>query len=38
MVIDTSALVVILHDEPERRTFNDAIESAESQVMSGLPL
>jgi ribonuclease VapC len=34
MVIDTSALLAILFDEPERRTFNEAIEAAESLVMS----
>ena len=34
MVIDTSALLAILFDEPERRRFNEAIEAAESRVMS----
>ncbi|MEO6193733.1 MAG: type II toxin-antitoxin system VapC family toxin, partial [Thermoanaerobaculia bacterium] len=34
MVIDTSALLAILLDEPERRTFNEAIEAAESRRMS----
>ena len=34
MVIDTSALLAILQDEPERRRFNEAIEAAESCVMS----
>lgn len=34
MVIDTSAVLAILFDEPERRTFNEAIEAAESSVMS----
>jgi ribonuclease VapC len=34
MVIDTSALLAILQDEPERRRFNEAIEAAESRVMS----
>ncbi len=34
MVIDTSALLAILLDEPERRTFNETIEVAESRVMS----
>jgi ribonuclease VapC len=34
MVIDTSALLAILLDEPERRTFNEAIEAAASRVMS----
>lgn len=34
MVIDTSALVAILQNEPERRDFTSAIEEAESRVMS----
>jgi ribonuclease VapC len=34
MVIDTSALLAILRDEPERRAFNEAIEAAESRSMS----
>ncbi len=34
MVIDTSALLAILQDEPERRSFNEAIEAAEPLVMS----
>ncbi len=34
MVIDTSALLAILQDEPERRAFNEAIEAAESRSMS----
>jgi len=34
MVIDTSALLAILLDEPERRAFNEAIEAAESRIMS----
>lgn len=34
MVIDTSALLAILRDEPERRAFNEAIEATESRVMS----
>lgn len=34
MVIDTSALIAILQDEPERAAFNDVIESAESCAMS----
>ncbi len=28
MVIDTSALVAILQDKPERHVFNEAIEAA----------
>jgi ribonuclease VapC len=34
MVIDTSALLAILFDEPERRLFNEAIEGASSRVLS----
>jgi ribonuclease VapC len=34
MVIDTSALLAILQDEPERRRFNEIIEAAETRVMS----
>ena len=34
MVIDTSALVAILQDEPERDAFNEAIEAAESCLFS----
>lgn len=34
MIIDTSALVAILQDEPERRKFNEAIEAAEVRSMS----
>lgn len=34
MVIDTSAVLAILQDEPERRAFNEAIESADSRKMS----
>ena len=34
MVIDTSALIAILQDEPERRAFNEAIEAAEKRVVS----
>jgi ribonuclease VapC len=34
VVIDTSALLAILQDEPERRAFNEAIEAAESRLMS----
>ena len=34
MVIDTSALVAILQDEPERRVLNEAIEAAETCAMS----
>jgi len=34
MVIDTSGLLAILLDEPERRIFNEAIEAADSRAMS----
>jgi ribonuclease VapC len=34
MVIDTSALLAILFGEPERRSFNEAIEATESRRMS----
>ena len=35
MVIDTSAILAILQDEPERRAFNEAIET---RVMSAATL
>lgn len=38
MVIDTSALVAILQNEPERRHFNEAIEKAESCSISSATL
>jgi ribonuclease VapC len=34
MVLDTSALLAILEDEPERRAFNEAIEAADSRALS----
>ncbi len=34
MVIDTSALVAILGDEPERRAFNELIEAAHERALS----
>lgn len=34
MVIDTSALLAILQDEPERRAFNEALEQAASRLVS----
>lgn len=34
MVIDTSAILAILLDEPERRAFNEAIEAAATRSMS----
>ena len=33
MILDTSALFAILGDEPERRSFNEAIEAAENRRM-----
>ena len=38
MVVDTSALVAILQNEPERRAFNEMIESAESCILSAVSL
>ena len=34
MVLDTSAVLAILQDEPERRQFNEAIEVAETRSLS----
>lgn len=34
MVIDSSALVAVLRDEPERRHLNEAIEGVETRLMS----
>ncbi len=34
MVIDTSGILAVLLDEPERRPFNEAIEAADSRAMS----
>jgi ribonuclease VapC len=34
MVIDTSALVAVLQNEPERRMFIEAIEAADPRLMS----
>jgi ribonuclease VapC len=34
MVIDTSALLAILQNDSERRTFNEAIEAAETRLLS----
>ena len=34
MVVDTSAVLAILQDEPERRRFNAAVEAADSRLMS----
>ena len=38
MVIDTSALIAILQDEPERRAFNLAIEADEVRLLSSASL
>lgn len=34
MVVDTSAVLAVLRDEPERRAFNEAIATAETRLMS----
>jgi ribonuclease VapC len=34
MVLDPSAVLAILQNEPERRMFNEAIETAETRAMS----
>jgi ribonuclease VapC len=34
MVLDTSALLAVLQDEPERRRFNEAIEAAAHRALS----
>jgi ribonuclease VapC len=34
MVLDTSALLAVLQDEVERRSFNEAIEAADSVALS----
>jgi ribonuclease VapC len=34
MVLDTSVFLAIFQDEPERRTFNEVIESADSRALS----
>jgi ribonuclease VapC len=33
MVLDTSALLAILFDQPERRSFTEAIEAAEARLL-----
>lgn len=38
MVIDTSALLCILQDEPERRSYVEIIESASARRLSGANL
>jgi len=34
MVIDTSAMIAVLQDEPERRRLTEAIEAADARLMS----
>jgi len=34
MVLDTSAILAILQNEPERRKFNEAIDAADSRCLS----
>ena len=34
MIIDTSAIIAILNDEPERRVFNEAIERSDICLLS----
>jgi ribonuclease VapC len=36
IIIDTSAIMAILRDEPERRVFTNAIEQAEGCLMSAV--
>ena len=38
MVVDTSALISIMGDEPERHTFNKLIEAAEDPCISAASL
>lgn len=38
MVLDTSAVLAILFDEPDRRTFTEAIESAGRRMISAATL
>lgn len=38
MVIDSSALIAIMGDEPERRAFNERIEAASSPTISAASL
>jgi uncharacterized protein with PIN domain len=33
MVLDTSAIMAILQDQPERRRFNETIESGETRSL-----
>ncbi len=34
MVIETSAVIAVLQDEPERRRLNEALDAAETRLMS----
>src|ERR1700751_5613435 len=34
MIIDTSAIIAILNDEPERRAFNEVIEHSDTCLLS----
>lgn len=36
IVVDTSAILAILNDEPERRRFNEAIEQADACLISAV--
>src|SRR5690606_19457843 len=38
MVIDTSALIAVLWDEPERRRINEVIEASDSRLLSAATL
>jgi ribonuclease VapC len=38
MVIDTSAVLAILQDEPERRAFNTLVAAAETRLLSAASL
>ncbi|MGL6135534.1 MAG: type II toxin-antitoxin system VapC family toxin, partial [Prochlorococcaceae cyanobacterium] len=38
MVIDSSAVLAILQNEPERRAFNQAIADAETRLLSAASL
>src|ERR687893_377653 len=36
MVIDTSAIIAILFDEPERKRFTELLESADARLVSAV--
>ena len=38
MVIDTSAIIAIMNNEPERRRFNELIEAATATYVSAASL